>query len=83
MDGYYDCWFHTANGVVPIKLVKSAFDSLYAFFRENKTEEEAMTVCSLDITMNAYTPQEYELHLEGVWQVTAGYQLANITAGVN
>ena len=83
MDGFYDCWFHTANGVVPIKLAPSAFDGLFAFFRDNKTEEEPTTVCSLEITMNAGTPNEYIVKLEQVWQITAGYQFVCLTAGAN
>lgn len=83
MDGYYDCWFHTAKGIVPIKMAKSAFDALYAFFRDNKTEDEPSTVCSIEVTMNAGTPNEYIVKLEQVWQVTAGYQFVCLTAGVN
>ena len=82
MDGYYDCLFFSGTRIIPIKLASSAFDGLFAFFRENKTEDEPSTTCQLEITMNAGTPKEYTLKLENVWQIVSNY-CPQFVVGVN
>lgn len=71
MDGYFDCWFFHSGGVTAIKMLEAPFWELFNFFRQNQTENETGTVCQLEITMNAGTPREYTVTLEGVWQVVS------------
>ncbi len=82
MDGYYECLFFSGTRIIPIKLASSAFDGLFAFFRENNTEDEPSTSCQLEITMNAGQPNEFVLKLDNVWQIVSTYCPQNVF-GVN
>lgn len=68
---YYDVWFFHAKGVTAIKMLEAPYWELYNFFRQHQTENEVGTVCQLEIIMNAGTPREFTVKLDGVWQVVA------------
>lgn len=79
---YYDVWLVHSGGITPIKLLEVPFWELYNFFRRFQTENQVGTVCQLEITMNAGTPNEYIAKFEQVTDVL-GCVLLNSTAGVN